>query len=155
MKSPKNCINILLVGLDDKFCKSVSQELAETLQMHFTDCGDIVNYYIQEKDLILQKVGLDYLKRKEKSALKECANFRDCVLTINFDYFKHNLTLFKNSAICYLRIDDDKKLNVIDRISFNSRDEFLKENSHIIVDLKKNDKHKAVKTLIKNLGEIL
>lgn len=155
MEMPKNCINILLVSLDNQFCKNVSQKLAEQLQMHFTDCGDIVNYCIQEKDLILNKVGLDYLKKKEKQALKECSNFHDCVLSINYDYFKHNINFFANSVICYLKIENNKKLSAIEKINFFNSDKFLQENSHITIDLKKNDANKAVKSIIKNLGEIL
>lgn len=155
MEMPKNCINILLVSLDNQFCKSVSQKLAEQLQMHFTDCGDIVNYYVQEKDLILNNVGLDYLKKKEKQAIKECGNFHDCVLSINYDYFKHNINFFQNSIICYLKIENPKNLNVVDKINYENHDKFLQENSHLTIILKKNDVNKAVKGITKNLGEIL
>ena len=155
MKSIQNCINILIVGLENQFCKMVAEQLSERLQMHYTSCEGIVSYYVNEKDLILQKVGLDYLKKKEKQALKECSNFHDCVLSINYDYFKHNINFFANSVICYLKIENNKKLSAIEKINFFNSDKFLQENSHITIDLKKNDANKAVKSIIKNLGEIL
>lgn len=155
MKSLQNCINILIVGLENQFCKIVAEELSERLQMHFTSCEGIVSYYVEERDLILQNIGLDYLKKKEKDAIKECANFSDCVLSIGYDLFKNNYKLFTNSAICYIKLKKELLSDIKNKITFSQRDEFLLSHCHVKIDLEKKDKRSACKKIIENLGDIL
>ena len=155
MKSPKNCINILLVGLDNKLNAVVAEELGLRLQMHFTSCEDIVQYQVQERDLILQRVGVAYLKKREKSALKECAGYMDCVLSIGFELFKENFKLFSQSVICYLKLGKEFIDEVKSKIAYDERNQFLEENSHTTITLQNKDKKQASKKLIEILGELL
>lgn len=155
MKMPKNCTNILIVGLDKSFCYCVAETIGERLQMHFSSCESIVSYYIQERDLILEKVGLDYLKKREKNALEECSNYCNCVLSINYDLFKHNYSLFNKSVICYLRLNEDQLLGIQDKIMFKQRDDFLMKHSHLQFDIPRKDKRSVSKNIIYKLGEIL
>ena len=155
MKSPKNCTNILLVGLDSKFNTAVAEQLALRLQMHYTSCEDIVQYQVQERDLILQRVGVAYLKKREKSALKECAGYIDCVLSIGFELFKENFKLFSQSVICYLKFGKELIDDVKSKIAYDERNQFLEENSHTTITLQNKDKKQASKKLIEILGELL
>lgn len=155
MKSPKNCTNILLVGLDNKFNAVVAEELGLRLQMHYTRCEDIVQYQVQERDLILQRVGIAYLKKREKSALEECAGYMDCVLSIGFELFKQNFKLFSQSVICYLKLGKELVEDVKSRIAFEERNQFLEKNSHATIVMQKKDKKLASKKLIEILGGLL
>ena len=155
MKSIQNFINILIVGLENQFCKMVAEQLSERLQMHYTSCEGIVSYYVNEKDLILQKVGLDYLKKKEKNAIKECSNYSDCVISIGYDLYKHNFNLFTNSAICYLRLKKELLSDIKSKIAFPQRDEFLLSHCLLKIELERKDKRSACKKIIERLGDIL
>ncbi len=155
MRFPKNCTNILLVGLDNSFNAAVAQEIGLHLQMQYSRCEDIVQYHVQERDLILQRVGVEYLKKREKSALEECASYVDCVLSIGFDLFKQNFKLFKQSVICYLQLGKELIKDVKSKLVFEERNQFLEKNSHLTVTMQKRDKTQARKKIIEILGELL
>lgn len=155
MKNPKNCTNILLVGLEKEFCRSVAEELSAKLQMHFASCEELVAYHVQERELILERVGLDYLKKKEKTALAECAGYMDTVLSIGFELFKNNFKLFTQSVICYLRLEKEKIKDIKSKIAYDERDQFLQKNCHFKIDLTRKDKQTACKKIIEILGEKL
>ena len=155
MKEPKNCTNILLVGLENEFCKDVAEELSAKLQMHFASCEELIAYHVQERELILQKAGLNYLKKREKTALAECASYIDTVLSIGFDFFKNNFKLFTQSAICYLRLEIEKINDTKSKIAYEERDQFLQKNCHFKIELARKDKQIACKKIIEVLGEKL
>lgn len=155
MESPKNCSNILLVGLDNKFNADVAEELGLCLQMHYTRCEDIVQYKVQERELILQKVGVEYLNKKEKNALKECASYMDCVLSIGFELFRQNFKIFTHSVICYLKLGKEFIEDVKSKIAFEERNSFLENTSHATLTILKKDKKQASKKLIEVLRELL
>lgn len=155
MKMPKNCINILIVGLDNNFCAGVAETLSEHLQMHFATCESIISYYVQERELILEKVGLEYLKQREKSAIKECSNYCDCVLSIGYDLFKHHYSVFKNSIICYIKLRLENVSDTQNKIMFKQRDEFLTNYSNLQFTPTRKDKRTVCKNIIEKLGEIL
>lgn len=155
MKTPQSCTNILLVSLEKDFCSAVAEELSSKLQMHFSSCEELVAYHIQDKDLILERVGLEYLKKQEVKALCECASYMDTVLSVGFDLFKNNFKLFTQSIICYLRLAKDNLKDIKSKIAFDERDRFLQQHSHFKIDLTKKDKRVACGKIIKILGENL
>ena len=145
--------NILLVALNDKFCKNVAKNLADKLDMFFADCHELVVYDLINPKEVLEKCGMEYLKKRERAVLENCSEYRDTVISIRFEYFKENFNLFKNSIIVYLRLPEQKVSRVVNKIDYKFRDEFSSSYSDFVLDLEKCLTKKAVNSLMEKLGE--
>lgn len=151
-------INIVLVCLDSQFNKLVSQEIAEKLDMFFADLESFIEYDLIDSKAILEKCGIEYLADREMKATQSFAKFENSVLTVDFDLFKANRSAFSHqSLIVYLRLGEKmiNKKESINIISFKARDQYLLNNSDLVVSLKSKAKGKAVKEIISSLQEAL
>lgn len=151
-------VNIVLVCLDGGFCKEISKELSDKLDMFFADLKDYIEYDLLDSKAVLEKCGVDYLEEREYKATKSFAKFENSVLTVDFDLFKKNRSAFgKTSLIVYLRLNEKQinKKETINLLSFNSHDEYLVNNSNIVVQLKSKAKVKVIKEIMTELGEAL
>lgn len=147
--------NIILISLDAKFAKSLSAALASTLEMHFSDCQELIEYDLIERGAILEKCGLEYLRERETFALKNMLGFHNTVLSCNYDLFKNNKRLFAENLICYLSLPQTEigEDNVINKLAFATHHQFLENNCDIILSLKNKNEKSAAKKLVQALGE--
>lgn len=149
--------NILLVCLDGVFCKSISEELADKLDMFFADLQAYIEYDLLDSKAVLQTCGIDYFKEREFKATKNFAKFQNTVLTADYDLFKDNRKAFTTSLIVYLQlpkkfISAEETINIL---SFENRDKYLAKESSLVLSLKSKNKNKALKDLLKKLEEAL
>lgn len=152
-----NYVNIVLVCLDGDFNRSISKELADKLDMFFADLKDYIEYDLIDSKAVLQKCGIDYLSEREYKASENFAKFENAVLTVDFDLFKQNRAAFTRNLVLYIRLTKrqiDKKEN-INLISYENRDEYLTNNSDMVVQLKSKAKPKAIKEIMLQLQEAL
>ena len=146
-------INIVLVSLNDKFCRSVASSLAERLDMFNADCHDMLVYDLIDPKAVIEKCGIEYFKKREKGVMENCSEYHNTVLTINFDLYKTHSNCFINSLVLFLRLPEGKQDKVPNSLDFELRDAFLAENSHIIVSMEQKSVKKCVDLIIKKMGE--
>ena len=150
--------NLVLVCLDGDFCRSVSVELSDKLDMLFADLKGYIEYDLLDSKLIMDTCGLEYLKEREFKSAKNCAKFQNTILTTDFDLFKQNRKAFtKKSCIVYLKLSKRSinKNETINILSYQNRDEYLQQESDVIIEIKSKVKSKALKEIMIKLGEAL
>ena len=151
-------VNIVLVCLDGNFCKFISKELSDKLDMFFADLKDYIEYDLLDSKAILEKCGVEYFEEREFKATRAFGKFENSVLTVDFDLFKKNRSAFEDSSmIVYLRLPQKliDKNETINLLAFETHDEYLHCQSNIVIDLKTKAKTKAIKEIMLKLGEAL
>lgn len=151
MKDLNKVENIVLVSLADKFCKGVAVSLASKLDMYNLDAKDMVVYDLINPKEVLEKCGIEYLKKRERGVISSMSEFQNAVISINFDLFKDNFDLFEKSCVCYLFLPHDFAEGTINEIDYKFRHQFLTEKSDKIVFLDSKLKKNAVAGIIAQL----
>ena len=146
-------INIVLVSLNDKFCKAVGQSLSETLDMFNANCEEMIIYDMANPKDVISKCGVEYFKKREFSVVRNCSEYHNTVLSIGFDHFKSYNDLFKNSLIIYIKLPSGKQDKVPNQINYEMRDQFFSEKAQILVDMPQKSLKKCVNLIISKLGE--
>ena len=63
-------INILIVSLNDTFSNKVAISLADRLDMFVVDCYQMIVYDLTNPKEVLEKCGIEYFKKRERSVIK-------------------------------------------------------------------------------------
>lgn len=155
MNDKQDIINIIVVSLDEKFCNSVSSFLASKLDMYYANCKDLIEYDLIDPKDVLDKCGVEYLRKREKGVIENCASYQNTIIAINYDLFKDYFQLFDKSVIIYLFVPKEKISDTINNIVFEKRDKFLTDNSDIKIYIDKKFKINTVNKIIERLGEFL
>lgn len=155
MDKQKEVINILLVSLDDKFARKVVEKLAEELDMYHCDCKDLVVYELINPKEILEKCGVDYFKKREKAVLENCSNYRDTIMSMDYDLFKEYYYLFKNSMVIFLNCMSSQNFKLASKIDRVNRENFLRQNSNLEIFVERKTLKKICYLIIDKLKEIV
>ena len=155
MNDKKEILNILIISLDEKFSKNVSSLLASELDMYFVDCKELIEYDLINPKDVLEKCGLEYLRKKERGVLSNACEYQNTVISINYSLYSLNYDLFKYSLVVYLKIDEKSLSEVVNNIEEKNYNDFLTEKADIIVDADIKKKKETKNKLIKLLGENL
>ncbi len=151
-------VNIVLVCLDGEFCKSISKDFSDKLDMFFADLRDYIEYDLLDSNAILEKCGVQYLLERESKASSAFAKFQNSVLTVDFDLFKQNRKCFGNSSLIVfleLPIKLINKKEEINLLSFEARNDYLLKQCNLVVTLKTKTKSKVIKEIMNKIGEAL
>ncbi len=143
--------SILIVCLNDKMGQEVGINLADSLNMLYANCKDIVDYEVFDAKSVIEKCGQEYFEKKEKSAIKHIARYENAVIYVDYDYFFKGREYFeKNCNFIFLRVKKKQlqKGDEINTISFEERDLELEKNCEFIVPLK-NSVAKTVEEILK------
>ena len=151
MKKPKN---IVLISLNECFCKSVASELAGFLDMYVADCHDLLVYDLINPQDVLEKCGVDYLQNRERSVLESCSEYENTVLSINYDLFYQHNCLFANSLVVYLCLPQGQEDKVANKINYANRHDLLLEKADIVIELQNKSIKKTLEKIVKKLGEL-
>jgi len=146
-------INIILVSLNDKFCKSVGIQLSDTLEMFSANCEELIIYDLINPKEVLQKCGIEYLRKREKAVVKNCSEYENTVITVSYDLFKSYSDLFNRSLKVYIKLPQGKQDKVPNSLDYVVRDELLTKNSDITVELEQKSNKKCIDLLLKKLGD--
>ena len=150
--------NIVLVCLDGKLCRSVSEKLSEKLDMFFADLKAYIEYDLMDTKAVLETCGIEYFDEREFMASANFPKFSNSVLTVDFDLFKKNRKAFtKQSLIIYLKLAKKliNKAETVNILAFDSHDKYLEKESNLTIEIKHTAVTKAVKEIINFLGEAL
>lgn len=155
MEGFKNIINFVIISLDDKFSKNVATILADNLDMYVVNTKDMIAYELINPKEIKRKCGYEYLKSRERGVVKNISNFENTVISTSFDIFKEYYEFFDKSIIIYLKLPVEKTRTSPNKISYESRDEFLSSKADIKLYFERKSKINACKQIIEKLGELL
>ena len=101
-------INIVVVALSEKFSKMIASSLAKKLDMFIVDCHEMIVYDLVNPKDVIEKCGIEYFKKREQGVVRNCAEFHDTVISINYELLKEYQNLFTNSIIFYVKLPKDK-----------------------------------------------
>ncbi len=147
-------INIAIVSLSDKFSKTVASSLATKLDMFMVDCHEMIVYDLIDPKDVLQKCGVEYFKKRERGAIKNCAGFYNTVISVTYDIMKEYYELFSNSLIIYVKLPQERVSQAPNKLSYEHRDKTLATISGgRVIDLDKRSSLQAVEKIISKLGD--
>lgn len=112
--------NIAIICLDKSVASSVSQFLADQLEMRFFDMRQLFEFDHKPhtfKDIINQ-YGISYYRQKELSILNYASGFENVVLNLDSDivYKKDTLSqIASDYLIIYLHISPNRALNILSK----------------------------------------
>lgn len=155
MKDLKTINNLVIVSLDDNFSKAVAQTLANQLDMFGCDVKELIIYDLINPEEILEKCGYEYLKKREKGVVRSSADYQNTVISVSFDLYKEYSEEFTMSLIIYLQLQKTSISAITSKISYQSRDEFLKDKADIVLMLDRKSKISACKGIVEKLGGLL
>ena len=104
---------------------------------------------------VLEKCGIEYFKKRERTVVKNCSEYYNNILSIDASLYIEYIDFFDKTFVIYLKLDKENVSKVVDKISFDKYDEFLKTNSEIVVELSNKKTADAVKKIINLMGEKL
>ncbi|MBO5395000.1 MAG: hypothetical protein J6A28_03750 [Clostridia bacterium] len=145
--------NIVLVSLNDKFCKSAGKNLADRLDMFSVDCEEMVEYNLINPKEVIEKCGLEYFKKKQRAAVRNCSEYENTVISISYDLYRAYQSLFEESLAIYIRLPHGKQDKVPSEIDFETRDAFLTNNAQILIELEQKQHKKCINMIIQKMGE--
>ena len=149
--------SILIVSLNKQIGKMLSLQLANSLNMHFADCKELIEYDLFDSGAILQKCGIEYLTKREKSVVRDIATYENSIIFVEYDIYKSNLELLNQiHPSIYLRCPKRKleKTEAINQIAFEERDLYLKNSCDLTVDVSSASKL-ALAKIIKEIKQKL
>ena len=133
--------NILVVCLNDKLGQEIAHSLGDYLGILYASCREIVNYEVFDSKAVLEKCGIEYFQKKEKSAIKNVSKFENCVIFVDYEYFNKGYDYFiKSCNFVYVKakkkqLDTDDTINLM---AFEERDTELSERCEFVVPCKAN-----------------
>lgn len=130
--------SILIASLNQGGGAKLAEKLADALSLHFADCKEIIEYDLFDSEAILDKCGIAYLEKREKSVMKNIAIYENSVIFIDYDLFKNNHVIFKNMhPFIYLAFKKSKltKADAINKLAYDERDAFLREQADLVVEV--------------------
>ena len=74
--------SILIVSLNKEIGNVLSSQLANVLSMHFADCKELIEYDLFDSGAILEKCGIEYLTKREKSVVRGIATYEKSVIFV-------------------------------------------------------------------------
>lgn len=153
---------IVITGLVDEFNLKVASLLCEKLAMFLFDVKQMIEFELSEKDDIINKCGLEYYLNLEKKILKTASTYENTIVLLNYDYFSfgNNYKYFEKSAYSFfLHFSKEdiavysKKMNAINKIAFDERNEILKNNCNFTINVTNNNIEDIVNKIILQLKE--
>lgn len=154
MTRKKEVQNILIVSLNDNFSKKVSYFLSEKLDMLTLDCNEMIVYELVNPKEIFEKCGLEYLKKRERGVVKNCATFLNTCITIDYDLIFQYSELFDKSLIFFLKLPFNRITKVPNLIDFENRNKTLEKLADQVIYLDKKSVGTAVNNIIEKIGEM-
>lgn len=147
-------INIVVVALSEKFSKAIASSLANRLDMFMVDCHEMIVYDLIDPKDVLDRCGIEYFKKRERSVVRNCAEFYNTVVSINYELLKEYQNLFTSSLVFYVKLPKDKIEQIPSFVSYENRDENLtKISNENVIELNKRSPLQAVEKIINKLGE--
>ena len=137
--------NILFVGLDYEFTKSVARELSNVFDMFFLDVNDLIEYSLIDVKNVKDVCGIEYLEKEKKRVALSVSHYENTVINFPYSVFiekgmseelsKSTLTIFLNlnkQELTKLNDKNDNSLS-IELITFKELSTHLERKVDISV----------------------
>lgn len=149
--------SILITSLNKEIGQVLSSQLANVLGMHYADCKELIEYDLFDSGAILQKCGIEYLTKRERSVIRDIATYENSVIFVEYDIYKNNYELLRKiHPSIYLKCAKRKlsKTEPINEIAFEDRDKFLSDNCDLVIEVNSASKSAFAK-IIKEINQKL
>lgn len=148
---------ILFICLDEKLGENVSRIFADSLNMHYASCRDLIEYDLFNSQAVFKECGEEYYLMREKKVAKMACGYENSIMFATYDIYLHSRDVFdKLSTKIYIKIPE-KLLSSeypINKMNYTERDEDLTKNTDFIVSVKRLNEKSIVKEIYKILGGI-
>ncbi len=152
---------IVITGLMEKFNGVVATLICEKLGMYFLDVSQLYEFEIAQKDEVILKCGIDYLKKLESKLIDSVTGYENTVVLMSYDLYVSNGNYKKFSPKAYTfyikfpkSFFEQENSNIINKIAYIDRDKFLTDNCECIISLRGRHHNKALKEIIKYLKDV-
>lgn len=102
--------NILLVGLDYDFIKSVANELANKFDMFFLDVNDLIEYNLIDTKNVKVTCGVEYFEKVEKKIALSVTEYENTVINFPYSLFLNanfSNVLSKRALTIFIKMDKE------------------------------------------------
>lgn len=144
--------NILLVGLDYGYTKSVAIKLSSIFDMHYLDIKDLISYNLVDERDVLDKAGVEYYKEQVHKIVLSACEYENTIINIPYDLFlkddfakqlnKSSVSIFvnldKNTIIDNDKQQKEENKNTLAIITCDELCLLLSQNAHLQVDVNNN-----------------
>ena len=148
---------LVLVCLDEKFGEMITKNFADSLNLHFANCRELIEYDLFNSGEVLTHCGEEYYLMREKKVIKSACGYENAVMFSSYDIYFHNKEIFgRECTKIYLKLPK-KSLSSeesVNKLDFDARDSFLENECDIIIKLKNLSHKNAIKEIFKVLGGI-
>lgn len=166
IKSMKS--NILLVGLDYKYIKSVATQLSGIFDMHYLDIKDLIAYNLIDEQNVLDTAGIEYYKSQVHKIVLSACDYENTIINIPYDLFLKDAIaneLNKTSMSIFINIDKqtliknnenvtEENKNTLAIIAYDEYCLLLNQKTNLQIDADNNIKNTVEKILdlLKNIN---
>lgn len=154
--------NLIVVGLSNEFVRFISSRLAEKLNFYYLDVDNLLDYSLMDRIKMNEVCGAKYLDEQEKKVIKSLNDYEKTVMSIKIDTFIANLKFISSDNIkVYASFNKSnlKDVNqllkpefeteiVLNELTFNEEDKFLKKNCDIVINCDINNIDACLEELI-------
>ena len=152
--------NVCIIGLIPDFTASVSQDLAEKLDMFYANVDDIIEFELMDVKKLEEVCGTEYLIKKEKDIVRNICSYENSLLTLNYSVLNNEENIKNirdNCLLIYLRFDRPNYVSSMKKVEkdeplsedvFNDRDFICKNISEFTIDCNAALSKKGVVELI-------
>lgn len=156
--------NILLVGLDYNFVKSVARELANKLDMFFLDVNDLIEYNLIDAKNVKVKCGVEYFEKVEKKIALSVGEYENTVINFPYSLFLNanfSNILSQRALIIFIKMDKETLVKEnfknnqntlsLEILTCDELNKLLIEKSDIVVENSTLNTKICIDDIIKNL----
>lgn len=136
---------ILLLCLNNSYARDVALELCEITGNFYLNCEEMLEYELADRETILKKCGLEYLKKQEKKFVKGLLDYDNVVMSMSFDLYTTNnnfLVLDDTFFKIYLfinktNLEKDLAMDSLNILAFEERDLLLNQHADKVINCDK------------------
>lgn len=147
--------NITLVCLNEKFGEELSKLFADTVNMHFANCKEVVEYDLFDSQGVINQCGEEYYRQREAQVVRYTCKYENTLIFANYDLFAHNSDEFKKqTTVIYIKLPQRSlgKVDKINQLAFVDHDENMGKLCDIQIEVKRADVRSAMKEIYRVLG---
>lgn len=148
---------ILFICLDEGLGEKVSKAFADSLNMHYASCKDLIEYDLFNSEAVYKECGEEYYLMREKKVAKMACGYENSVMFASYDIYQHSKEIFdKYSTIIYMRIPEKLLSNEypISKMNYTERDDDLSLSANFIINIKRINEKSIIREIYKILGGI-
>ncbi len=158
--------NICVVGLLNNYTKEITQQVANVLEMFYTDVTEVLEYDLVDLARAEDLVGKEYIAKQETGTIRMLSSYENTIYTINYASLnmEHNLDSVKEGCVLvYLRLDETsfndklktsklpKTESSLLKKQFKNRDLILTDIADVVADVSKSNNE--IEIILKKIEE--